>query len=225
MDRRSGVWTGGAGGRVGLGIVTALALLLAPAPPAQAGGSVGVRFGWADVSDEVFKGSGDLGGTNLIGLHLNIGLLPLLDVEVAGEYTSEEFSFTEGVVEGFEAAGDGEWEDMALYATGRAKVLGFAFLPIHGYVGGGLNVHWAELTLENYEHVGGDPPGGNEFEEAVEDVAGDRSEAGWHLVAGVRLAPPASPLSAFLEARYMKGFDADRLPESKAIYLGASIGL
>ena len=187
--------------------------------------AVGVRFGYADVSDDVFTGSGEVGSTNLIGLQLVIDFFPLLELEAAGEYVSEKFGFTEGLFDGIEAAGSGEYEDMGLFLTGRLKLLTMAFLPIQGYAGGGLNVHWVDLTIKNPTVVDQGGSGGQgELEEAIEKVAGDSSEAGWHAVLGARLSLPGIPLSAFLEGRYAKGFDED-LPDSKSIYLGANIAL
>jgi len=192
------------------------------ASPAVAGGGVGARFGYANVSDDVFTGSGDLGGTNLVGLQLNFNLGPLLAIEAAGEYVSEDFSFTEGLFEGIEAAGDGAYKDMGLFATGRIDLLNLMILPLKGYAGGGVNAHWVEVKVENAE--ADNPANDDQLEDAIENVAGDSSEAGWHLVAGIRFAPVGVPLSAFLEGRYMKGF-GDDLPSSKSIYLGVNIAL
>lgn len=219
-------WNVGVGGTRALAaaIATVCMAIALGTTPAQAGG-VGARFGYADVSDDVFTGSGDLGSTNLVGLQLVLDFFPMLEVEAAGEYVKEEFDFSEGLFEGIEAAGDGEYEDMGLFLTGRLKLLTMAFLPIQGYAGGGLNVHWVDLTITNPTVVdqGGSGDEG-ELEKAIEKVAGDSSEAGWHAVLGARLSLPGLPLSAFLEGRYAKGFDDD-LPESKSIYLGANIAL
>lgn len=204
------------------GLMVAGVFVLGLISPAAAGGGVGARFGYANVSDDVFTGSGDLGGTNLIGLQVNFNLGPLLAIEAAGEYVSEKFSFTEGLFEGIEAAGDGKYEDMGLFVTGRIDLLNLMILPLKGYAGGGVNAHWVNLKVENAE--AGDPGNADQLENAIEKVAGDSSEAGWHLVAGVRFAPVGLPLAAFLEGRYMKGLDDD-LPSSKAIYLGVNIAL
>jgi hypothetical protein len=220
-DRRT---RSGAGVRAAAGL-PAIALIAAGlTADARAEMSVGMRFGWSDVSGEFFTGSGELGTTNLIGAQLGVGFLKILELEVAGEYISEEFTFTEGIIEGVEAAGAGEWEDMALYATGRARILGLVFLPVQVCVGGGLNLHWAELTLDEVSLSPQDAPA-DEIEKAVEEIAGERSELGWHLVGGLRLAPPSWVVSVIAEGRYQKGFDPDQLPEATSIYLGVSFRL
>ncbi len=188
-------------------------------------GAVGVRFGYADVSDDLFTGSGDLGGTNLVGLQFALGLGPWLEIEAAGEYVQEEFRFTEGLFDGVEAAGKGEYEDMGMFLTARLNVLSVPLLPIQGYAGGGVNVHWIDLTVDAAPVAGGgrqDDP--NDLEDAIEKVAGDSSEAGWHAVIGLRFAPMGLPLSAFLEGRYLTGF-GDDLPESKSVYVGVNLSL
>jgi hypothetical protein len=188
-------------------------------------GAVGVRFGYADVSDDLFTGSGDLGGTNLVGLQFALGLGPWLEIEAAGEYVQEEFRFTEGLFDGVEAAGKGEYEDMGMFLTARLNVLSVPLLPIQGYAGGGVNVHWIDLAVDAAPVAGGgrqDDP--NDLEDAIEKVAGDSSEAGWHAVIGLRFAPMGLPLSAFLEGRYLTGF-GDDLPESKSVYVGVNLSL
>jgi hypothetical protein len=208
--------------RLRLGVSVAFVALAGLPSVGRAEVNVGARFGWSDVADEVFTGSGELGGTNLIGAHLGLNLIRLLELEVAGEYINEDFTFEEGVIGGVEAAGDGKWEDMAVYGTGHVRLLSLASL--RAYVGGGLNIHWAELTLENVTESAVDA-GSDELEEAVQEIAGERSELGWHAVGGLRLAPGGTALSAFVEGRYMKGFDEEQLPKSTSIYLGASIRL
>jgi len=193
--------------------------------PAHAGSGVGIRFGYSDVPDEVFKGSGDLGGTNLVGLHLALKLLPLLDLEIAGEYTKEEFGFREGLFEGIEAGGKGDYEDMTLYATARWQVFTLLLLPMNIYIGGGLNSHWVDLQFDETPVEYKTPqPADGDLEDAIKKVAGERSEVGWHAVGGAKLAFPQSPLSIFVEARYLKGM-SDDVPSSRSIYGGFTIEL
>jgi hypothetical protein len=213
----------------------ALLLLLLVPESAQAKTSVGARIGWADVNDEVFEGSGDLGGTDLYGIQVTLSLLTLFELEVAGEYVNEDFSF-----DFLEDVGHGEYEDIALYATLRAPVFALPVLPIQIYAGGGLNVHWVDRTIEVPGQTlrlpgarsapPGHPPGiaarllADGIEETIEDVAGEDSEAGWHAVAGARLGFPGMAITIFAEGRYMDGFD-EGLPASKAVYAGVSLGL
>jgi hypothetical protein len=213
---------------MGAVIVCLLSLLLTGS--AVAGNGVGIRYGWADVPDEVFEGSGDLGGTNLVGMHLRLGLIPLLNVEVAGEYTNSKFNFEDGLFDGIEAAGEGEYEDMSLLASVRMNVFSLIVLPLQLYVGGGLNVHWVELKFEDAPqlvtegNLQGGKDGADDLEDAVESIAGESSEAGWHLLGGAELAFPGSGLSIFIEGRYMDGMDSDA-PKSNSVYGGITIEL
>jgi hypothetical protein len=205
---------------LGAGLLILLALVLA-SQEAAAGAAVGVRLGYADVGDDVLKKAGSLGGTDLVGIHLQLDG-PLIELEAAGEYVKEGFSFGKALIEGFEAAGKGDYEDIALLATARLKVFTLMILPAYGYVGGGLNVHWVDLTLDDVRQVSGGSSSG--FDEAVKDVAGQNSRTGWHAVAGVRLGVAGVPISGFVEGRYLDGF-AKELPESKSIYAGVSFRL
>ena len=74
----------GNGVRGAAGFLMALLFVTSLPAVAAAGGGVGVRFGYADVSDDIFTGSGDLGGTNLVGLQLQFNLGPMLSIEAAG---------------------------------------------------------------------------------------------------------------------------------------------
>jgi hypothetical protein len=209
--------------------------LLPLSDPAEGKTSVGARIGWSDVNDEVFEGSGDLGGTDLYGLQVSLSLLSLFELEVAGEYVSEEFSF-----DFVDDVGQGEYEDITLYATLRAAVFALPVFPIQIYGGGGLNVHWVDRNIDvpglslglpgAGSALPGDQPGvaprlsADGIEETIEDVAGEDSEAGWHAVAGARLAFPNAAISVFAEGRYMDGFD-EGLPASKSVYAGISLSL
>jgi hypothetical protein len=217
--------------------VLCVVTLLVSADEGAALGRVGLRVGWSDASGEVLQGGGALGGTDMVGIHLAADLLSLLEIEIAGEYINEEFGFSEAVLEGVKAAGKGDFEDITMLATARIDLLRLAPFPVQGYVGGGLNVHWTDLQLRDVVEatqrrpvpsVAGPAylgaPGTEELEEAVEKVAGENSEAGWHLVAGLRLSSPGLPVALFLEGRHLDGF-SDGVPESRSVYAGFSLGL
>jgi opacity protein-like surface antigen len=203
-----------------------LAGTLLAAPAFAGSSSVGVRYGWADASGELFKGSPDLGGCNLVGVHLGLDLLPLVQVEVAGEYVSQSFGFAEGLFEGIRATGKGDYEDLTLFVTGRVHVLSLFVLPVKGYVGGGANVHYADLKIKDATQVL-DPGGlGGDLEDAIQKATGKTTRVGWHLVAGLRLAFTGFPASVFLEGRYQDPFKRDQgVPTTKSLYAGLSFSL
>ncbi len=190
-------------------------------------GRVGARYGWSDASGDIFTGSGDLGGTDLIGLQLSLDLLALLEVEAAGEYVSEEFEFTDGVFQATKAAGRGDYEDFTFFLSAKLDLLELPLFPLKGYVGGGLNVHWIDVTVNEVASQLRPVAAAritDELEDAIKDVTGDSSEIGWHAALGVRLAVPGGPVSLFVEGRYMEGLD-DTVPTSKSLYAGFTLGL
>ncbi|MFH1143146.1 MAG: hypothetical protein V1774_01210 [Candidatus Eisenbacteria bacterium] len=209
--RGSGLRRGWAAAIV-LGALAWLALIA----PAGAVTWVGVRYGFSDASGDLFEGSGDLGNGDLVGVHLGLGLLPLIEIEVAGEYVSDELRFEEGVFEGLETAGKADFEDLTLYLTGRFDLLSVPLLPLKGYLGGGMNVHYADVDVEPAEGVSED------LEEAIEDATGQKTRVGWHAVGGVRLGLGGLPAAAFLEGRYSDPFKSD-VPHSKSLYAGLSL--
>jgi opacity protein-like surface antigen len=204
----------------------ALAVSAQPAAPAAAASSaIGVRYGWADASGEIFQGDFDLSGCNLVGVQLGLPLGPLVEAEVAGEYVREPFTFTEGLLEGWKAGGKGDYEDLTLLFTGKASVFTMFALPLRLYVGGGANVHYAEIEVDPAEvTVDQGGSGSGTLEDAVAKATGKRTRVGWHLVAGARLAPRGFPLLAFLEGRYQDPFQRNEgVPSTKSLYAGLSL--
>lgn len=209
------------GSTIAVGLLM-IGLLLALPRTGQAGAGAGLRVGYANADDEVFKGGGELDATNMVGLQLRLDLVPSLSIEAAGEFISQELGAREGIIGGYEAATEGDYEDLTFFATLKLKVITLPLFPLHGYVGGGFNVHWIDFKAKDYVYAGaGEEPEG--FEGAIKKYTGERSEVGWHLVAGVALRPAKAPLSGFLEARYLDSSETDAAIASKALYAGLSI--
>jgi len=203
-----------------------LAGILLAAPAFAGSSSVGVRYGWADASGDLFQGSPDLGGCNLAGVQLGLDLLPLVQVEVAGEYVSQSFGFAEGLFAGIKATGKGDYEDLTLFVTGRANLLSLFVLPVKGYVGGGANVHYADVKIKDATQVLGPGVLSGDLEDAIRKATGKTTRVGWHLVAGLRLAFTGFPASVFLEGRYQDPFKRDQgVPTTKSLYVGLSFNL
>lgn len=209
-------WNSRAGGLLLIGVLSGVP------GAAHATGAAGVRIGYSNAGDEVFEGGGELDGTNMVGLQLRLDLLPKLSIEAAGEFISQELGAREGFIGGYDAATGGDYEDLTFFATAQLTLISLPGLPLRGYVGGGLNVHWIEFDAGDYSYNGaGDPPDG--FEAAIREYTGERSEVGWHAVAGVALRLPKAPLSGFLEVRYVDSAESDAAIASKSLYAGISI--
>jgi hypothetical protein len=211
----------GAAGRLGLALIAAG--FAGTAGTAQAASAtVGVRYGMANATGELFHGSPDLTG-ELVGVQLGLRWVPALQVEIAGEYTSHAFSFEHGLFEGVAAAGAGEYEDVTLLATARVRVLAWMLVPLEVYAGGGASVHYVDLALHDVAPVSS---AGSDLEDAIRAVAGEATKIGWHLVAGARITALGSPFALFLEGRYQDPFRADTgVPTTASVYLGVDINL
>lgn len=213
-----------------------LAAWIPAVSPVRAGNvSVGARYGWLDAEGELFENAGDLEPCTLVGIQLDVAVGPLLGIEVAGEYVNEKLEFSDALFGSIRAQGDANYEDLTLFLTGRLYALRFGLLPLTGYVGGGLHVHYAEITVENAQALfppraggGAARPAGegccNDLEQETEQVSGPRTRGGWQAVAGVRLAPTGIPFSLFIEGRYAEPFDED-LPNHTSAYGGVSLTL
>jgi hypothetical protein len=203
-----------------------LALAWACASPAAASVGVGARYGWLDAQGDLFEGSGDLGGGDLVGIHLDLGFSPFLGLEVAGEYVNDDLAFTSAYFDEIEARGSGNYENLTIYLTARLYPLQFSALPLRGYVGGGVHVNYAELEIDEAQAVTGKRaaqglaaarPAGragagdieDDLRDAVADVTGSRNGGGWHAVAGLALRFGVSPFSLFVEGRYAEPFEGD----------------
>jgi|WetSurMetagenome_2_1015567.scaffolds.fasta_scaffold315368_2 hypothetical protein len=219
-------------------LVSTLVWMTMPGIAAAGSSAVGVRYGWMNATGELFKGSGDLGSGDMVGIQLELGLLPTLSVEAAGEYVNQKLAFNHALFDDIAAQGDVDYEDVTLYLTGRWYAISLMALPLKIYGGGGLHVHYADVTVENAteavvpkadpeammaaRHATGDTAG--DLERAIEDATGARTRVAWHAVAGVRLDPPGSPILIFVEGRYAEPFE-DGLPKVKSVYAGLSIRL
>ncbi|MBD3333989.1 MAG: hypothetical protein GF355_00565 [Candidatus Eisenbacteria bacterium] len=206
-------------GRLGLGL--ALVLLVVQGAAAT---EVGIRYGHGDLrGSRLFPGSGDLGGTKLMGLQLLLDTLPLIDVEVAGEFYEEEFDFHDAILGGEIARGEGTLSDLALLATGKIG-LPLPFLPLgSAYAGLGLGAHFVDLDLEAEPEDGGKA---DEVEDAVEDavrdIAGEETEVEWHGVLGVKFGLLVLPINIFAEARY-QDVTGEKAPDLASAYVGLNL--
>jgi len=125
---------------------------------------------------------------NMLGIHLKIGALPVIDLEVSGEYfwKTEDFSFQfvdyENPSVYDTASGEFKIEDYSLSAT--AKYV-FPTAGVKPYVGAGSGLH-----VIRYGN-----PGPGPFLE-------NQTKPSCHFCVGALLDVPVIPLDAFAEGRY-----------------------
>lgn len=136
----------------------------------------------------------------MIGGHLKIGTLPIIDFELALEYAWKKKEITPDV----------DFTISDLGVIGSAKYhLG---LPvIKPYVGAGLGLHRMVYKLEGY--------GGSLV------VPDNESKLGYHGLAGVKIQPPMSPVEFFVEGRYTYITTENKSTKYSAIYAGGTFNL
>jgi len=136
----------------------------------------------------------------MIGGHLKIGTLPIIDFELALEYAWKKKEIVSGV--NFTISDFG--------VIGSAKYhLGFPV--IKPYVGAGLGLHRMVYKLEGY--------GGSLV------VPDNESKLGYHGLAGVKIQPPMSPVEFFAEGRYTYITTENKSTKYSAIYAGGTFNL
>lgn len=126
----------------------------------------------------------------LLGAHLKIGTLPVIDLEVSVEYAWKKkkniIYYPEGVKISNPPQVDLTVRDLSLNAT--AKYL-FSFPVVKPYVGAGVGIH--RLL---YEFSAGD---------TTVIFPEDENKIGFHGVGGVSLRFPAFPFEIFAEGRFV----------------------
>ena len=122
----------------------------------------------------------------VVGAHLKIGTLPIIDLEASVEYAwkSKEIMVTNPVGGGLGQA-EFSLSDLSLNAT--AKYM-FSVPVVKPYLGAGMGVHRLVYGISS--------------EDFSFPIPEDQNRIGFHGVGGVLLSFPASPLELFAEARY-----------------------
>jgi len=163
--------------------------LLIVCADARAALDIGVRGGYAHATGDVFEGSGDVGGGGLYGIVAGLGFTDALQLELAYEHYTKDFSFDEAVHGGTIFFGDGKYEDQAYLLTGKVQFFRLVPTPIGLYGGAGVSLHSLDITVDSGEAT-------------VPDFGEKKNEFEWHLVAGAGLRVPGLPLRAYGEYRY-----------------------
>lgn len=183
------------------------------AEPAHAQLKFGGRIGYADFDGAAFEDSGDLGQVTLLGAQIIFPVAERIELELAGEGTSEDLDFETSA--GSELIkGRAEWNDLALYATGRLLLLPLAGGALNVYAGGGAGVHFTEVKIKDLD---------DEIADYIAEVEKESNDFEWNAMAGASLRLGAT-LELFGEGRYRDITGEDR-PEGYAAYAGLNIVL
>lgn len=168
-------------------ILVLLGLLALCASPVYAitGVGVGVRGGLVQSYDNPGIDESplglDLNEMPMLGGHVVIGFIPMLEVEGSAEMAWKKKEFT------YEAyTYDFSVRDFSLNVTAKYK---FNLLPaLKPYIGAGLGWHWLTYSISG--------------EGLVMTTPLDENRLGYHGVGGVSLRIPALPFEIFAEYRY-----------------------
>lgn len=167
-------------------------LVVCGASPAYGEVQIGLRGGWSHARGDLFTGSGDPGSAGIYGVALGCGILERLDLEVAYERYAKEFAFDHGVFESTLFHGRVDYENQAYLLTGKIELPLF-LKPFGLYGGGGGSLHQIQVTVEP-EDAG--------LSTIAEQLSEERNEWEWHLVGGLALRLPSTPLLTYAEYRY-----------------------
>ena len=146
---------------------------------------------------------------NMLGAHLKIGTLPIIDLEVSAEYfwRTEDISIELGADT---IGGEFKVEDYSVNAT--AKYV-FSTPVIKPYVGAGGGLHIVNYKFSEDEYFG---------ELNIPDT---QTKPSYHFNAGVLLDVPAFPLDIFAEGRYTSIQTKDKATGFFTWMLGVTLNL
>jgi opacity protein-like surface antigen len=175
-------------------IVILLGVLMLCASPVYAlsGVGIGVRGGfvqnYTNPGLEKSPLSLDLKEMPMLGGHVVLGFIPIIDLEGSAEmaWKKKEFTYVD-ILSGDTLNVDFTVRDFSLNVTAKYK---FDLIPvIKPYIGAGLGWHWLVYSF--------DMGSGSTI-----DLPGDENRLGYHGVGGVSLKFPAVPFEIFAEYRY-----------------------
>jgi len=169
-------------------ILLGVMVLLASPVYAITGVGVGVRGGFVHNYDNPGIDKSpldlDLSKMPMLGAHVVLGFIPMLDIEGSAEVAWKKKEFTY-----LNEAADFTVRDFSLNATAKYK---FNFLPVmKPYIGAGLGWHWLtySTSLDSQPSL-------------IYPV--DENRLGYHGVAGISFRFPALPFEFFGEYRYTR---------------------
>lgn len=196
-----------------IGLTSVLIFLLFSSSHALTGLGIGVRVGTIQNYDnpglDAFSSFLSLDKMPVLGVHLKIGTLPLVDFELSAEYAwkKKNILVPMGI---YNLKGDFTVSDFSLNATGKYHLSVPVFKP---YVGAGAGFHRLIYKLD--------------IEGMVEPIILPENESrlGLHAVAGVALKAALLPFEVFIEGRYTHiKTRQDRLDTSSTNYSSIMAG-
>jgi len=193
-------------------ILATLLLLSGGTSYALTGLGFGLRAGTAKLEDP--NTEEDMDGMTMFGAHLKVGTLPIIDLEVSGEYAWKDYDYTLSIEGVGEQRAEVTYHHFSL--NGSAKyVVSVPASPVRPYVGAGLGMHFIGSSVK-LPDVGYEVPLDEDFTE---------SKTGLHGLAGLSLSLPLFPLEMFAEGRYAAIFTKDKSTKARSLYAGLTLKL
>ncbi len=158
----------------------ALALLFVSSSYAVKGIGFGVRGGYVSGYDNpnLVGTNGEIDKLQMLGAHIQLGFIPVVDAEVSGEYAwKSENNIYPGVNLTY---GD--------FSINGSVTYPFPLPVVRPYVGAGLGLHRLVYSWDGTYGSG--------------VLADDETTMSFHGLVGVSLGIPAAPVTFFLEGRY-----------------------
>jgi opacity protein-like surface antigen len=176
--------------RKGIVLVSVILFLLVGS---EAGAITGLGFGVRggviqgyqnDKLNDIPTGKEDwLENMPMVGVHLKIGTFRIIHLEASVEYAWKKQDID------LIGLGKTEFSINDLSLNGTAKYM-FSLIAIKPYVGAGVGVHRLAYGIS--------------LDDQSVPIPEDENKLGYHVVGGVLLSPPATPLELMAEARYTR---------------------
>jgi len=189
-----------------------LVMLHGSAVQALTGLGFGVRAGLMSLDDP--NTEEDVEEMTMLGAHLKIGTLPIIDLEASAEYAQKKYDIDIPIPGAQDISGDVTFRIVSLRGSAKYN-FSPPMIPIKPYVGAGLGMHFVTSTI--------DIPGTQYVIPINEDYS--ESKAGAHALGGVLVSLPLFPLEVFAEGRYGIIFTEDESVKETSIYAGLTFKL
>ncbi|MDH3217338.1 MAG: outer membrane beta-barrel protein [Candidatus Krumholzibacteria bacterium] len=184
-----------------LAAITVLITMICPVTSrAIIGVSIGGKVGYANYKGDILPSSGDVGDAVTYGAVLEIGTLPVVDVELHANYFAKDFLYAYDVA-GVPVSGEFEFRDISLHALVKKNLIALPASPISLYVGGGIGWHLINTEVAKGAASVNPSQADNPF-----SLFSNNAKVGADGMVGVKIAPPVFPLAIYGEGRFGRIF-------------------
>jgi hypothetical protein len=185
-------------------IIAFLTLVLPVSAGAVAGVGIGAKVGFATYKGDVLPTSGDVGKDVYYGVILDIGALPIVDLELHLNYYTTPFNYTYRVG-GQQITTAFDFRDISAIGILKKNLIAIPTSPLGLYVGGGFGYH--VMSTEIILATAVDPLLADDPIGLLENT-GKISANG---MVGLKLAPMMVPFAVYGEGRFGQIFASEKI--------------